>query len=127
MASGPTAAATRRRLGGVPRPLLHLAIVCWVLGCGVACYWQVTVALAGDALGWLYSIEWPCFAIFGVVVWWNLCHDDPGARRVRSRPTFTGHKAPVVTRGADESPELAAYNDFLASLAGHDGEATGPS
>ena len=39
--------------------LLHLALLVWFPGCLVAMWWQVTVALAGNALGWLYAIEWP--------------------------------------------------------------------
>jgi DNA-binding transcriptional regulator of glucitol operon len=107
----------------VNRPLLHLAVAIWVPACAGACYWQVTVALAGDALGWLYSIEWPVFGVFGIVVWWNLIHDDPeqvGARAVRSgyaRPArSTDRDRDATTRPAEESPTLKAYNDYLASL-----------
>ena len=63
---------TRRAL------LAHLAIAVWFPGCLAAAWWQVTVALAGDSLGYLYSVEWPVFALFGIVVWWHLVHDDPG-------------------------------------------------
>lgn len=52
----------------------------------MAAWWQVGVALGGDALGWVYSVMWPCFAIFGIVFWWFLVHDDPdrlGARGLR--------------------------------------------
>jgi hypothetical protein len=67
-----------------PRALLiHLGILIWAPGCMAACWWQVTVALAGDALGWVYSIEWPILSALGVLVWWHLITDDPdtvGAR-----------------------------------------------
>ena len=64
----------------------HLALAVWVPGCAVAAWWQVGIALGGDALGWVYSVMWPCFAIFGIVFWWFLVHDDPdrlGARGLR--------------------------------------------
>jgi len=97
--------------------------------CAIACYWQVTVALAGDGLGWLYSIEWPAFGLFGIIVWWNLIHDDPakvgsGALRTghvrTSRPTSRSRG--TTSRPAEESPELKAYNDYLAALASTDAE-----
>lgn len=106
--------------------LLHLAVAVWVTGCSVAAYWQVTVALAGDKLGWLYSVEWPIFGIFGVVVWWNALHDDPstvgtlGLRRAREWPSSTPEVAverTSVRRPEEEDGDLAAYNDFLLALA----------
>jgi hypothetical protein len=125
--------------------LLHLAVAIWVPGCAVAAWWQVTVALAGDRLGWLYSVEWPCFAVFGAVVWWNGVHDDPdsvGSRALRRAVEPTGEASgangvplPATMAAAEaarddpvpdderlrlaeqEDPELAAYNRHLAALA----------
>ena len=114
---------TRRRRRVRHPALLHLAICCWVPACAVACWWQVTVALAGDHLGWLYSVEWPVFGLFGIVVWWNLLHDDPdtvgaGALRTgRGRELRrTGREREVTARPTEETPELARYNDYLAAL-----------
>jgi len=67
----------------------HIAIIIWFPGCLVAAWWQVTIALAGDSLGWLYSVEWPIFALFGLVFWWNIIHDDPNK---------VGHKGLVLAR-----------------------------
>ncbi len=92
--------------------LLTAAVAIWVPGCAVAAWWQVTVALAGDRLGWLYSVEWPCFAVFGTVVWWNAVHDDPetvGARalgraRRLGRPAGGGKEVALSATGAAASP-----------------------
>lgn len=107
--------------------LLHLLVVIWVPGCAIACWWQITVALAGDALGWLYSVEWPAFGIFGLIVWWNLLHDEPalvGARalqRVRINHHPEAASSGVTERRPDEEDAaLAAYNDYLAQLAQSD-------
>ncbi|HXQ61214.1 MAG TPA: hypothetical protein VN796_02710 [Acidimicrobiales bacterium] len=112
---------TRRAL------IAHGALVVWVPGCVVAAWWQVTVALSGDALGWVYSVMWPCLAVFGVVLWWNLVHDDPdtvgarGLRRLRQE-TETAVPGPdtapddAIARAEAEDPELAAYNAYLAGL-----------
>jgi hypothetical protein len=92
----------------------------------VATRWQVGIALSGDTLGWVYSIMWPCFAAFGVLVWWHLVHDDPetvgakGLRRLQQtdRPAADPAEVPEAVRRAEaEDPELAAYNAYLADLA----------
>jgi DNA-binding transcriptional regulator of glucitol operon len=89
----------------------------------------VTVALAGDNLGWLYSIEWPVFGVFGIIVWWNLIHDDPeqvGAKAVRMgharAARSTDRDQGATARPSQESPALKAYNDYLAALAASDNQ-----
>jgi hypothetical protein len=121
--------------------VLHLVVLIVVPGCLVACWWQVHVALAGNALGWLYSVEWPVFAVFAVVFWWYLIHDDPAARAASmaaapdtstSSPAgqadagkpVPAPSAPPVRHLEDEDEELRAYNDYLASLAAHSSRKT---
>jgi hypothetical protein len=115
----------------------HVVLALWVPGCAVAAWWQVGIALSGDSLGWVYSVMWPCFAIFGIVFWWFLIHDDPdslGMRAIRRQqqaasgadPTAPA-AAPTVERSAEDAaaiaraeaddPELAAYNAYLAAAA----------
>jgi hypothetical protein len=106
--------------------LATAALLIWVPGCAVATRWQVGIALSGDLLGWVYSIMWPCFALFGGLVWWHLVHDDPetvgtkGLRRLQraQHPDATGaFQVPDAVRRAEaEDPELAAYNAYLAEL-----------
>jgi DNA-binding transcriptional regulator of glucitol operon len=124
----------RRRWFSRRAIVLHLALILWVPGCLAAGWWQATVALAGNSLSYLYAVEWPVFAIFGTVVWWNFIHDDPetvgirGLRRKVSAASSTsategasdpeGTSAEVVSlRAADEDADLAAYNEYLAGLA----------
>jgi sugar phosphate permease len=107
--------------------IAHGVLLVWVPGCVLACWWQVTVALSGDALGWVYSVMWPSFAGFGVVLWWNLIHDDPdtvgarGLRRLRqeSETEQSGEQTTrddAISRAEAEDAELAAYNAYLAGL-----------
>jgi hypothetical protein len=150
--SSPAPSAPAPRQGGrrsiwlTRRALVaHVALAIWIPGCAVAAWWQVGIALGGDALGWVYAVMWPCFAIFGLVFWWFLVHDDPdrlGARGLRRQrqaddpvsPTSTpAESTPAESTPADETeeqrrlaraeredPELAEYNAYLASLADHD-------
>jgi hypothetical protein len=123
--------------------LLHLALLIWIPGCFVAMWWQITVGLAGNPLGWLYAIEWPVFAILGAVGWWQLVHDDEEtvrARRWRAgrangaaapaeedtgtaadaepvAPVFDAAALRSIERAEKEDEELAAYNAYLARLA----------
>ena len=118
-----------------PRAVVaHVVLALWVPGCAVACWWQVTVAETGNPLGWVYSVMWPCFAVFGTVLWWNIVHDDPdtvgarGVRRLRgvAEETAAARQAAVdaaLARAEEEDAELAAYNAYLAEL-GRRGGAT---
>ncbi len=63
--------------------LLHLEVVIVAPGCAVAGWWQATRALAGNALSWVYSVEWPIFALLAIAGWWHLLHEDPAAYRAR--------------------------------------------
>ena len=103
---------------------LHLAVVLWVPICLMAGWWQVTRALDGNGLSYLYSAEWPAFALIGMLVWWVQIHTDPesvGARAQRRMQAARERAgiAPVVSERHREveDEELAAYNDRLAKLA----------
>lgn len=100
-------------------------------------------ALSGNLISYFYSIEWPIFAVLAGVAWWQLIHDD-------QRPGLGAPVTPVATdqasdrrrswwRGSaeqepstpaihwdrsEESPELAAYNQYLKALAAGGGKKT---
>ena len=95
--------------------LSTVALIVWVPGCAVAAWWQVGIALGGDSLGWVYSVMWPCFAVFGTVFWWFLVHDAPDTVGARD-PRELGDERAIAEAEAHD-PELAAYNAYLAGLA----------
>ena len=110
---------------------LDLAILFWFPGCLVAFWWQVNRAFDGNGLSYLYSVEWPVFAVVGVWGWWMLIHTDPGTvgRRAQEKLQAAGQTGPgpdgvaggasvgSARRREDEDDALAAYNDRLAALA----------
>lgn len=57
--------------------LLHVAFVVVAGGCLIAGWWQIHRAMQGNALSYLYSVEWPVFAIIAGIGWWQLVHDTP--------------------------------------------------
>jgi hypothetical protein len=102
--------------------LLHLMGVAWVTGCVLAAYWQVGRAAQGNVFSYLYAIEWPVFAVAGIMGWWALVHTDPTSSEERaarrSAEAALRARAHVARRDrAVEDDELAAYNDHLAVLA----------
>jgi hypothetical protein len=91
--------------------------------------WQFHRALAGNALSWAYTFEWPLFAGFAVVFWAKTIRDE--FRIKRGQPLTASsevHRFPVgvlgvqvtsaqtAAPGDDESEELSAYNAYLARL-----------
>lgn len=85
---------TRRAL------LLHLAFVVIASGCLIAGWWQVHRAMAGNTLSYLYSVEWPAFAVVAGIGWWQLVHDTPEdiAERRRFHTAQRAASAAVVAR-----------------------------
>jgi lysylphosphatidylglycerol synthetase-like protein (DUF2156 family) len=57
--------------------VLTAVMLAWVVGCLLAGWWQATRAMDGNAMSYLYAIEWPVFALSGIVVWWLLLHTAP--------------------------------------------------
>ncbi|HVB91881.1 MAG TPA: hypothetical protein VND70_07250 [Acidimicrobiales bacterium] len=110
---------------------LHVATLLLVPGCALGAWWQITRASDGNGLSYLYSVEWPLFAILGLYFWWMLIHTDyesvglKGMQKTAAsvRGTEAGRGGPPAEPGvqphhplADEDPELAAYNSRLAEL-----------
>lgn len=121
---------------------LALLAVAAMLGLAV---WQYSRAQGGNTISWGYLFQWPAFAAFTAFVWWRevrralRAEPAPVDPPVRVEPTPVSGRAgdgqvasgpshpaprrrPVVTRRpatvppADEDPQLAAYNRYLAWL-----------
>ena len=103
--------------------LLHFALILWVAMCILCAWWQVGRAIQGNTLSYMYSIEWPCFAILGVVGWFALVNaeaptEDQEAERRAYEERMREQALRARRASAEgEDPTLAAYNDHLASLA----------
>ncbi len=55
---------------------LHITLVVVFPACLLLGWWQLNVALSGNTLSWVYTFEWPMFAVYAVYMWWRLLHDD---------------------------------------------------
>jgi hypothetical protein len=86
--------------------LLHLAFVVVAGGCLIAGWWQVHRAMQGNTLSYLYSVEWPAFAVVAGIGWWQMFHDTPEdiaarkAHHARARAASTEVVARTLPRSA---------------------------
>ncbi|MEV0734131.1 hypothetical protein [Polymorphospora sp. NPDC050346] len=47
----------------------HVGAVALVVAFSALGWWQISRAIAGNALSWAYAVEWPVFAGFVIFVW----------------------------------------------------------
>jgi hypothetical protein len=102
--------------------LLHVSLVSWLTLCAVAAWWQVGRAVQGNALSFMYSIEWPVFGVLGVLGWYAMLNmekvTEEQERARREYEERMREEARVAREASvEEDPQLAAYNDHLAQLA----------
>lgn len=101
---------------------LHVALICWIALCLAAAWWQVGRAVQGNALSYLYSIEWPVIGLLGVLAWYSMLNMEKTTeqkeqeRRAYEEKMRAEAQAARASAVSEEDPVLAAYNDHLASL-----------
>jgi len=88
--------------------------------------WQFHRAEGGNPLSWAYTFEWPIFTMLGVIFWVKTIVDEwraqgaPASTAARAdaaeSPALPGYSAAECDDDADDDPELAAYNAYLAKL-----------
>lgn len=74
---------------------------------GAAFTWQLRRAVGGNGLSWVYVVEWPFLGAYAI--WFTYCDLTGRARTLRP-----AQRAPQP----DDGEALAAYNAYLADLAG---------
>ena len=85
---------------------LHIPFVAGVSLCLFAGWFELTRALAGREVAWVYAVEWPLFAVLGTGIWWRQLHE--------ARPrSVVLHASP-----ADDQldTDLVAWQEYLAQL-----------
>jgi hypothetical protein len=97
----------------------HVLTLAGVAVCLIAGRWQYQRAAAGNMLSWAYTVQWPLFAVFAVLLWVRAIRDARGTRTPKPGPApLRAPVAAVRVPAADEDdPELAQYNRMLAWLA----------
>ena len=85
---------------------LHIPFVIGVPGCLFAGWFELTRALAGRQVAWVYAFEWPLFAILGTYIWWRQLHDSPPRHVLKGDPQAA----------MQPDPGLVAWQEHLAKL-----------
>jgi len=100
----------------------HLLMVAIVGGCSYAAWWQWGRAAQGNTLSYLYSIEWPVFAVVAIIGWWQLVTEKPDdfearqeIRRQASLPKPVAYDTEVLRRELARHPELVHAFPELAT------------
>jgi hypothetical protein len=99
--------------------LLHLAFVVIASGCLIAAWWQVHRAMAGNTLSYLYSVEWPAFAVVAGIGWWQMFHDTPDdiAKRKEHHARVRAASVAVVARTLPRSALAVTVDSTEAGVA----------
>jgi DNA-binding transcriptional regulator of glucitol operon len=109
--------------------LVAALLAAFVVACLRLGWWQLQryESPAGSLQNLGYTLQWPTFAIFAVIMWWRLRKLERTRReaepaeppRPAAAPTgtpATKPSKPPATRIDEPDDELAAYNRYLAQL-----------
>jgi hypothetical protein len=87
-------------------------VVC--LGAG---WFELGRARGGREIAWVYTFEWPAFAVLFAFMWWHVVQDRPVRRPAPPGVGGAKHEIP------EDDPGLRAWQAYLAEL-GHDDAST---
>lgn len=93
---------------------LHGGAVLGVVVCLAAGWFELTRARDGRAVAWVYVIEWPMFAVFGLYIWWRLWHEPDRLTAPSAGPG--SERAGTAERVPASDPQLAAWEQYLRNL-----------
>ena len=97
-----------------PALRLHAVMILGLALSTAAAWLEWSRALSGHHdIAWVYSFEWPLFAVMGVYLWWKLLHPSELSRGAGAGPDHDDAKpgSPSI-----DDPGLAAWEAYLARL-----------
>jgi hypothetical protein len=103
---------------------LHLTLVIALPGCLAAGWFELTRALHGREIAWVYAFEWPLYGFLGIYIWWRLLHSEPEREATVGDDltrTLANHVVEDDATSLDDlvravDPELAAWQAYLTRL-----------
>jgi hypothetical protein len=95
--TGSTVGRPRSRWASGPLAVIakYAPLVLGISGCLAAGWFELTRALGGRQIAWVYVFEWPFYAVAGSFIWWQVWHP----------------RRPDVRRGPPRHDESAAADD----------------
>jgi hypothetical protein len=100
---------------------LHIGAVLFVPFCILATWWQITRAEDGNGLSYLYTFEWPVFAIVGVYFWWQFLHTDYEAVGLRGMRNQSAKQSMAATEAATSTGAANTAQPIPAASNGSNG------
>lgn len=94
----------------------HVFFACAIAVCLFAGWFELGRARGGREIAWVYTFEWPAFAVLFGFMWWHVVTDRPSQRP--APPSSAGREAIP-----EDDPGLQAWRAYLAEL-GHDDAST---
>lgn len=94
----------------------HLFFASAIVVCLGAGWFELGRAREGHQIAWVYTFEWPVFAVLFGFMWWHVVNDRPTQRP--APPDRAGQEAIP-----DDDPGLQAWRAYLVEL-GHDDAST---
>jgi hypothetical protein len=96
---------------------LHLTLAIGLPGCAAAGWFELTRALDGREIAWVYAGEWPLYGVLGTYLWWKLLHSDGAIRH----PAIKGVPHEDDANGVDQTMpapdlELEAWQTYMNKL-----------
>lgn len=118
-ADGTTSGSAKLPPGHDRRRVRRLNLTAFVAipACLAAGAFELSRALGGNQLSWVYAVEWPVIAGYAVYMWRRLVREPAGGDAPPVSPPVDAAAEPGredPARRAD--PELAAWRDYLARL-----------
>ena len=98
---------------------LHLTLAIALPVCLAAGAFELTRAMSGHEIGWIYAVEWPLIGAYGVYLWWRLLKETRAEVRdlaAGNVPADDASTAPATDPAAENDPELAAWQAYLTRL-----------
>lgn len=83
----------------------HVPLVIGVAGCIWAGRFELTRAREGHTIAWLYTFEWPAFAVAGIFMWWWI---------ITNRDSRRADDTAADPDIAADDPGLAEWQHYLA-------------
>jgi hypothetical protein len=88
----------------------HVPLVLGIVVCLGAGWFELSRAREGHTVAWLYAVEWPGFAITGVIIWWRVLTGREGSRP--GRPDARSSEGGL----APDDPGLVAWRQYLSDV-----------
>lgn len=111
------------------RQLLRIDLALLLAGalCGTAFVVELSRARHGNALSWVYVVEWPIFLLVSVDLWRRMRRAVSTSRRQRSlREALSARPESTRAEIAEGDPGLVAWNDYVRALKESDEHPAGP-